>query len=707
MVASVPTVAVPDRPRRSRLSGDEAATVVRARPQPRVRRTQPQVGSDSLETLQRSVGNAAVSRLVAVQRAPSVTKNVEVNIPLTADGDLGQATGRISGALAVTKAQASFTDGKARDPKTAAEQIRALAATAMSGAKVTGAAVLGKAFTVTATFGGQPFSVTFSDQADITAPILADGHLKGLNVKLDFGDVTVEGTVDAHPVIDVTPKKPIAGPPAGMKPGAVSGLTFGPGAGVMNGKEQNVFTVSGKALADVDNLPAEVLSGGSAVALNSLEQKRNFLIVMHSWFKSDEATLAHFADVKTCNIPGGGAMHKDARTRIEAVAAKLGDKMPKSGTVAMQFRSAFNPTMTISGTSMHTLGYAIDYDANQMPRIGRDTMARLVKASTGQQSNLQLGTYEARRALIKQMGDMSQLPDDDVKKQEFFASKAATELLDKVGTETARLGTTSVAFQQSLGDKKDAFFALREEMADAGTDKSKRSAVMAKLPPIIKPWLDSIAQAEADLDNRAKAALTPEEQALPLPADGTLNARQASLQQKQTKIDKLIADLKAKGKLELPMDSAELPKGLAKDVAAWSKELGTFPGTVGDQLAKLSEVAATKRTTLGTLVGGAKEREQLTKLRKDLENPAFVFGNPQRDKKTREVKTPETADTPSAAQMIEKGFFNPTSSPTSKSPSFGAQFMQELMKQGFDVGGAWGGESTDSMHMELVVGRPG
>lgn len=644
--------------------------------------------------------------MVAIQRAPSVTQNVEVTIPLVADGDLGQAAAKVSGALVVTKAQASFTDGKARDPKAAAEQIKALAATALASAKVTGAAELGKPFTITTSIGGQAFTVAFSDQADLTQPILVDGHLKGLKVSLNFGDVTVDGIVDAHPVVDLTPKKAVTSPPAGMKPGAVSGMSFGPGAGLLNGKEQNVFTVSGKALADVDSLPADVLKGGGGVSLNSLEQKRNFLIAMHSWFKSDEATLAHFAEVKQTNVPGGGAMHKDARTRLEAVAAKLGDKMPRSDGVAFAFRKAFEPTSTIGSGSMHTLGYAIDYDANRMPRIGRDTMARLVRVTTGQQSNLQLGSYESRRALIKQMGDMSQLPDDDVKKQEFFASKAATELLDKVGTETARLGTTSVAFQQSLGDKKDAFFALREEMADA-KNESQRKAVMAKLPPIIKPWLDSIAKAEADLDTRAKAALTPEEQAKPLPEDGTLNARQAALQQRQTKIDKALADLRAQGKLDLAADSAELPKGLAKDLAAWSKELGLFPGTVGDQLAKLSETAATRRTALAALVGGAAERKQLTKLRKDLENPTFVFGNPQRDKKSGEVKTPVVADTPSAAQMVEKGFFNPTTDPKSKSSSFGAQFMQELVKQGFEVGGAWGGETTDSMHMELVVGRPG
>ncbi|WP_154402897.1 hypothetical protein [Nocardioides speluncae] len=629
-----------------------------------------------------------------------------MTIPLTAEGDLGHATGKISGGLVVSKAQASFTDGKARNAQQAAEHLKALAATAMAGNKVAGVAELGKPFTVTASFGGQSFSIAFSDQADITQPILADGHLKGLSAKLDFGDATVEGIVDAHPVIDVTPKKPVASPPAGMKPGAVSGLTFGPGAGVPSGKEQNVFTVSGKAIADVDSLPAVVLSGGGIVGLNSLEQKRNFLIVMHSWFKSDEATLAHFAEVKSCNIPGGGALHKDAQVRLEAVAAKLGDKMPKSPGVGMQFRTAFNPTMTMSGASMHTLGYAIDYDANQMPRVGRKTMAQLVKSATGRPSNLQLGSYESRRALIKTMGEMSQLPDDDKKKQEFFASKAATELIDKVGTETARLGTTSTMFQQSLGDQRDAFFALRDEMADA-KDLAARKAVMAKLPPVIKPWLDSIARAEAELDGRAKAALTPEELAKPLPTDGTLNARQAALQQRQTKIDKALADLKAQGKLELPADSAELPKGLAKDLASWSKDLGTFPGTVGDQLVKLSETAATRRAALGALVGAANEREQLTKLRKDLEDPTFVFGNPRRDKKSGKVETPVVADTPSAAQMVEKGFFNPTSAPTSKSLSFGAQFMQELMKQGFDVGGAWAGESTDSMHMELVVGRPG
>ncbi|WP_410585870.1 hypothetical protein [Amycolatopsis sp. lyj-23] len=38
---------------------------------------------------------------------------------------------------------------------------------------------------------------------------------------------------------------------------------------------------------------------------------------------------------------------------------------------------------------------------------------------------------------------------------------------------------------------------------------------------------------------------------------------------------------------------------------------------------------------------------------------------------------------------------------------FAAEFPVAPAQHGFDLGVAWTGESTDSMHMELVVPRPG
>ena len=57
------------------------------------------------------------------------------------------------------------------------------------------------------------------------------------------------------------------------------------------------------------------------------------------------------------------------------------------------------------------------------------------------------------------------------------------------------------------------------------------------------------------------------------------------------------------------------------------------------------------------------------------------------------------------AQLLERGYFNPHD-PVAGREHFNAEFLVALARHGFDLGFAWGGESTDSMHMELVVPHP-
>lgn len=104
------------------------------------------------------------------------------------------------------------------------------------------------------------------------------------------------------------------------------------------------------------------------------------------------------------------------------------------------------------------------------------------------------------------------------------------------------------------------------------------------------------------------------------------------------------------------------------------------------------------------LIGARERLTRIDSLRVKLRNPTYLFGAPQPTRGQRPT-TKSVVESPSMAQMVEHGFFNP-GEPTRGSGRFNARFMVEMARHGFELGASWSDKWTDSMHFELVVVRP-
>ncbi|MEV7027742.1 hypothetical protein, partial [Kitasatospora sp. NPDC093558] len=255
-----------------------------------------------------------------------------------------------------------------------------------------------------------------------------------------------------------------------------------------------------EALAAVNALPAHVLSGGGGVPLTTDVQKGHFLRAGLGWFGTVAALVAHYSAIEQSAVPGRPWLHRDAKTRLEAVAAALTGPMPSSST-AFAFRKSFDANTKFTPASMHTLGYAIDYDATNMPQIGKVETAELVRSVTGAESHADLGDYEHRRATIRAAGDATAAGDV----AGAAPATAAQALFDRLRLESDRLAQTSMAFQASLGDHRDAFLELRTRYFEA-TDDAGRAALLAQVPALITPWTAAITAEEQRIVQAAAAA---------------------------------------------------------------------------------------------------------------------------------------------------------------------------------------------------------
>ncbi|WP_163511132.1 hypothetical protein [Fodinicola acaciae] len=442
------------------------------------------------------------------------------------------------------------------------------------------------------------------------------------------------------------------------------------------------------ALAAVGTLPAHVLSGGGGHALSSDAERREFLRAGKEWFGSYEATLEHFRGIEQTTAPGQPYMHRNAKERLEAAIATLSGPAPTT-TVAFSFRNQFTAKTKYSSGSMHTIGYAIDYDAYNMVRVGSNATAELLRLAGGNgPANAQLGAYETRRPLLEKAGDATAAGEEP--------SPEANAMFDQIRSESQRLSESSQAFQASLGSARDEFLELRTRYFET-RDPAEKATILAKIPALIKPWTEAISAEEQRVrDLAAAAGLDP----AALPDKKTMPARIAAVQRAKTEAT---AALKAAKGVE-PKENAAVWRKLA----GWEKTLGLDgAGTFAERAGKVVAEAPLRVAVLTPLLGGHEILANLTTLRGRLADPHFLFGNPKPQKKPKRGQTPARPTTdrvvsdPSAAQLLESGYFSPKD-PARGHEQFNAEFMVAMARHGFDLGMAWTGETTDSMHFELI-----
>ncbi|MEO8688636.1 MAG: hypothetical protein ABI611_10495 [Solirubrobacteraceae bacterium] len=257
----------------------------------------------------------------------------------------------------------------------------------------------------------------------------------------------------------------------------------------------------GEALEATRTLPAHVQRSN----IGSDCQRREFMRWAREWFGTYRAAIEHFSAIETANVPGSPLVHRDARARLEAVAAELagsGGHMPSTST-AFAFRSTFAGKHP-SPASMHTLGYALDYDAVGMPQMGQDEMALLIELMTGGPANAQILDYSRRRDAIRRMGDRTAAGTETA----LASDRNATAVLSGITTELARLTQASTAFQAILGaTARDEFLELRTQYFEAAA--GDRAAVLARVQPLLAPLFAAIgrAEGEAGLSDARRAML--------------------------------------------------------------------------------------------------------------------------------------------------------------------------------------------------------
>ncbi|WP_258725050.1 hypothetical protein [Cellulomonas sp. NS3] len=476
-----------------------------------------------------------------------------------------------------------------------------------------------------------------------------------------------------------------------------------------------------EALEATRSLPAPVQSGnGGGAPLADDAHRREFLRAGREWFGSHDATIAHFRAIRATAAPGSPQLHPDAAARLEAAAAEVGGRVPASST-AFALRSRFTAATHLGGASMHTLGYAIDYDAYNMPRIGRTETAELVATVMGAPSNLRLGEYSARRGVIERTGDATAsaaaaaaaAPAPATPDGAAAAAPAPTDagpaaagpaatpadpasaaLLARIPVESARLSATSTGFQGSLGGQGAAFLELRTRYFEAAP--ADRPAILAQVPAVIAPWTTAITTAEQAIGTAAQAAgLT----AATIPAARALSTEVTRLQAIPREVAR---QRRPRGAGPEPV-AAELTRLAGLERTAGVDPAAPPPPTYDERTARVVAAAAARVTLLEPLVGARERLARLTSLRGLLGRADFLFGAANRPRGGARPGTDRVVSSPSMAQLLEHGFYT---TGTGQDGHVSVDFLVALARHGFDIGGAWGGESTDSMHMELVVHRP-
>lgn len=245
------------------------------------------------------------------------------------------------------------------------------------------------------------------------------------------------------------------------------------------------------ALEATRHLPDFVQNGnGGAWQLTTDCRRREFMRWAREWFGTYRDAIAHYnAMDHATGVPGNPVVAAAVAPRLQAVAADLGADMP-STTVAFSFRANFHGAHP-AGTSMHTLGYALDYDATLMPRIGRDETALLIELMTGGKAGAQILDYSRRRAAIKRMGDRTAGATDAT-----AGDATAATVIGTLNTELTRVSAASTAFQSILGARTAEFLELRTQYFEA--DSAHKPTIFAQVQPLLQPFYDAITHAEAE-----------------------------------------------------------------------------------------------------------------------------------------------------------------------------------------------------------------
>jgi hypothetical protein len=689
--------------RRARPEGEPPR---RAEPAPA--RTAPEL----LIGLQRSAGNASTQQAVRLLRqetqappAPAVTKTKAQPVSVALDPDSAivfkTATATIGGLSVHVTARMSLQGsavlvGEELPAKGAAahlrKRVRELAATAFGAATPTGSG--GK---IELALAGDTLALELADGADKAPAFEVSGRFEAGKRAFTVPGLEISGakiTLDATVWV-----APAAAPAAGAAAASDASV------------KRFAFAGSTATLADPrpkTKDPARSATVVSKAAMDAFESKVPDLVKKHEWFQLPEQRAAffqhmrsyfgddlkaveHFAKLREAKVKGAKTiLHDQAATRLEQVQAEIGnDKMPTSGGVGWP-RSECKMSSKQDLANLHNLGFAVDYNAYQAPHIKDEGLRDLIQIVTGRSAS---ASYGGAGIDTRKVGETYTGGTDD-EKAKLDADQKVQSWLDGASKETEALGKASEDFRGSLKGKDASgaevdlapkLLELRTKWFAAKTQPEK-DAILAELPTVLKPWLDKVDAQKTAMETKIRAVgLDPA--TLPTGKD---------LETATTAADGLEARIGG----QRPKLADPLKKGQRATVDALIKEARKLTGDAGkepeDDAAAVKELD--RLTDLvdkrGTALKQKKWLDRVNALRGQLGSGSFVFG----------ASSAKAVVDPSAAQLVDLGFYTLKGSPKAGAEAFGPEFVRAMLKHGFTHGGTWG--TPDLMHFELRWAGP-
>jgi hypothetical protein len=574
-----------------------------------------------------------------------------------------------------------------------------------------------------ATPGGNAMSIEVPLQADTlkleldasaakSAPFVVSGRFstKGKSFSVTGCEVSKAAiTLDASIWVSPKPPKEEKDKPAEQAQATdsiVKSLSFG-GVSAGFASKRTATVVSKAMMDDFEKLPDVVKTHAF---LKLPEQRAAFFQEMRAYFGTDEKTLAHFGKLQEVKGLKGSTtiLHEEAAKRLLAVQAEIGqDKMPSSGGIGWpRSESAVGGEQTLA--NLHNLGFAIDYNATQAPHLGGKTDAEqkagqlrrdLIQVVTGRSASLSFGSPKGIDT--REMGTTMTFGTDEEKKK-LEENSDVQKWLDAVESEAKSVGEASEAFRGSLKQKGDKgmeedlgpkLVELRTKWLDAKSEEEKQE-ILAQVPAIIKPWLDKVTAQEAAMREKiaeAKLDIT----SLPSSAGSDTEVKSAS--SLLTRIDRFMKRVPKKA-LKLSKSQRTEAESLSGDARKFLSEEGSPPGSdeeAVDALKALRVKVSQRLDTRNKAIGQKQWLERMQALRPALADPVFLFGS----EKKLAVKNP------SAAQLVDVGFFNLRGNARAGAQAFGVEFVRSMVKHGFTHGGTW--SNPDLMHFELRWQGPG
>jgi hypothetical protein len=499
----------------------------------------------------------------------------------------------------------------------------------------------------------------------------------------------------------------------------------------------------------------EVDNSAGADAAAKTANRMQFFVRMRLYFNSWADVLDHFRNfVEVKRGPVNVVLHKDAAKRLERamdVLQKKGHPLPTIG-VGFGLRGFHQKEFQTQGYMVHALGFAVDVDAKENPKIGfmkpgsgpgRHDPIQIASSIDPDRAHMVMGESSPR--IIEAMGirtaqdkALSAADDKDPVAKDYF--KRFEQQFHKMQAGSLGfLGTLSKDHQTKLLKLREDYFNILRALADeqqkgkksdaktvASLEKNRRQ-LLAQIPGLVTEWITAI-DGEISKTLRAHSGMDTMRSPAEISKDlKSAEAKLAQVRKSEAQAEavkaRALAERDAASAVKAQAESREhrAPGGAAFEKArdANNAAKNNLAGKLDMVVDALSEELEARRALRGATEARDKLTAELAKsgdpklkgvwdwitslreLRQALHDPdlSTLAGlKAFEGLTTGDLRHIAPVDNPPLLRLLEAGFFNPKG-------AFDLEFFEEMAHSGFWPGATWGFGGADPMHFELLEGR--